>query len=131
MQTAQRRIPIGGDDGKNKTWAELLPHYEKELHNFRENIQLLKSDKQGKSGAHVLPLIPAEVKIISPKAEQVALTKGQRIQAGGESFIEEIAPELQHMKAFRLDAASQRENGTILEFETAGSVKLLDRIFQG
>lgn len=29
MQTAQRRIPIGGDDGHNKTWGELLVHYEK------------------------------------------------------------------------------------------------------
>lgn len=28
MQTAQRRIPIGGDNGKNKTWAEMLVHYE-------------------------------------------------------------------------------------------------------
>ena len=24
MQTAQRRIPIGGDGGKNKTWKEML-----------------------------------------------------------------------------------------------------------
>ncbi|HBG56964.1 MAG TPA: hypothetical protein DDX07_03010, partial [Porphyromonadaceae bacterium] len=124
------RIPIGGDDGKNKTWAELLPHYEQELHNFRENIQLLKSDRQEKSDAQVVPLIPAEVKIISPKTEQVILTKGQRLQARGESVIEEIAPELQHMKAFRLDAASQRENGTTLEFETADSVKLLIGYFR-
>ena len=35
MQTKQRRIPIGGDDGKNKTWAELLVHYENELANFQ------------------------------------------------------------------------------------------------
>ena len=35
MQTAQRRIPIGGDNGKNKTWAEMLVHYENELANFK------------------------------------------------------------------------------------------------
>ena len=34
MQTAQRRIPIGGDGGKNKTWKEMLVHYENELANF-------------------------------------------------------------------------------------------------
>ena len=130
MQTAQRRIPIGGDDGINKTWEELLPHYEQELRNFSENIQLLKSDKQDQNDTEVLPLIPAEVKLISPKTEQVALTKGQRIEAGGESVIEEIAPELQHMKAFRLDAASQKESGTTIEFETAGSVKLLIGYFR-
>src|SRR5690606_40563041 len=44
MQTAQRRIPIGGDDGKNKTWAELLPHYRQELENLRKNIRLLRSE---------------------------------------------------------------------------------------
>lgn len=130
MQTAQRRIPIGGDDGKNKTWEELLPHYEQELHNFRDNIQLLKSDNQEKSDTQVLPLIPAEVKLISPKTEYVALTKGQKLQAGSESVIEEIAPELQHMKAFRLDAASQKEHGTTLVFETADSVILLIGYFR-
>jgi hypothetical protein len=49
MQTAQRRIPIGGDDGKNKTWEELLVHYEKELTNFKANLAMLK-DRQTARG---------------------------------------------------------------------------------
>ena len=67
MQTAQRRIPIGGDDGHNKTWGELLVHYEKELENFKSNIALLKEQKEGnaiKKEADITPLRPADVKLL-------------------------------------------------------------------
>jgi len=43
MQTQQRRIPISGADGRNKTWSELYVHYQYELDNFRKNIVLLKN----------------------------------------------------------------------------------------
>ena len=42
MQTKQRRIPVGGNDGKNKTWAELLPQYQAELITFKKNTLALK-----------------------------------------------------------------------------------------
>ncbi|MDR1343668.1 MAG: hypothetical protein LBK18_10520 [Prevotellaceae bacterium] len=51
MPTEQRCIPIGGDDEKNKTWAEMLQHYELELSNFNKNIALLKSSKEGVASA--------------------------------------------------------------------------------
>src|SRR5690606_25869427 len=38
MQTQQRRIPVGGDGGRNKTWTELLPFYETECKNFAKRI---------------------------------------------------------------------------------------------
>jgi hypothetical protein len=37
MQTSQRRIPVGGDDGKMKTWSELLPVYQDELDALKAN----------------------------------------------------------------------------------------------
>lgn len=43
MQTGQRKIPVSGRDGKNKTWAELLPYYQEELDNLEKNIKFLKS----------------------------------------------------------------------------------------
>jgi hypothetical protein len=50
MQTGQRKIPVSGEDGKNKTWTELLPYYLEELDNFKKNINLLKlSGKTKKS----------------------------------------------------------------------------------
>jgi len=61
MQTQQRRIPIGGDNGKNKTWKELLPYYEEELAKFRNNIQLLKSSSHGEN-KKIEALAPAKFK---------------------------------------------------------------------
>lgn len=130
MQTAQRRVPIGGDDGKNKTWEELLPHYEQELENFKENLQLLRSDVQDASEVEVTPFVPANVTLINPKTDQVALAKGQSIQSGNESVIVDIAPEFNNMKALKLNPLSQRENGTTIEFETTDSVKLLVGYFR-
>lgn len=78
MQTAQRRIPIGGDDGHNKTWGELLVHYEKELENFKSNIALLKEQKEReciKKEADITPLRPADVKLLK-NYPTVKLTKG-------------------------------------------------------
>ena len=49
MQTAQRRIPIGGDNGTNKTWEEMLVHYEKELENFKANLDMLRNKQNGES----------------------------------------------------------------------------------
>ena len=43
MQTQQRKIPVGGNDGKMKTWVELLPVYEQELASFKRNIDSLKT----------------------------------------------------------------------------------------
>jgi hypothetical protein len=43
MQTAQRAIPISGLDAKNKTWAEMYVHYQKELENYRTNLAMLKT----------------------------------------------------------------------------------------
>ena len=68
MQTAQRRIPIGGDDGKNKTWKELLVHYEKELENFKANLALLKEKQNGNAVTETIEIAawtPANVKLIS------------------------------------------------------------------
>ncbi|MDE6647151.1 MAG: hypothetical protein K2K03_04860, partial [Prevotella sp.] len=42
MQTAQRRIPVGGDDGRMKTWSELAVVYQEELDAFKENLEKLK-----------------------------------------------------------------------------------------
>ena len=47
MQTAQRRIPIGGDDGKNKTWKELLDVYKRQvLYSSNLSVQLPASNNR-------------------------------------------------------------------------------------
>ena len=51
MQTPQRRIPIGGDGGKYKTWEEMLSVYDGELECLKTNINALENN--GESSAAV------------------------------------------------------------------------------
>ena len=133
MQTAQRRIPIGGDDGHNKTWEEMLPHYEKELANFKTNLAMLKdklSGKQVDKAENIAALPDATVTLFS-KLPQVKLTKGATLFSNlPAAKIEAIAPELEGLTAFRLDGDAQRKEGTAIEFETATPVELLVGYFR-
>ncbi|MBV5342889.1 hypothetical protein JZU68_04500, partial [bacterium] len=66
MQTGQRRIPISGEDGKNKTWEELYVHYQKELANYKSNLELLKLKQNQPSKIEIIPALKsAKVNIIS------------------------------------------------------------------
>ena len=132
MQTSQRRIPIGGDDGRNKTWAELYIHYQKELTNFKNNLALLK-EKQTTTGVKEQPinvLKPAEVAIFSDSLKTVKLTRGISLYKDMESDVEELAPELEGLNAWVLNAAGQADKGTTVEFESAAPVKLLVGFFR-
>lgn len=130
MQTAQRRIPIGGDDGKNKTWAELLPHYEKELKNFMENLALLESNDGKNQETAVTEAVPVDIKVSETSGKWTPISVGQEIIAGVESKLEEVAPELKNMKVLKLNSEDQKKNGTTLKFETNEPVKLLVGFFR-
>ncbi len=132
MQTAQRRIPIGGDGGKNKTWAELLPHYEIELVNLKKNIAILKAKANGtfKETTYVIkPLSTAQV-TIADSIKTVSLGKSVRLFNDLDSTVTDIAPELQGMKAMVLNSKLQRSNGTRLDFTASKNVSLLVGYFR-
>jgi len=126
MQTAQRRIPIGGDDGNNKTWAELLPHYERELVNFKRNLDLLKSSKDGKIVTKEgKPWKTAEVTLLSESKGNYAVKNGTKVYGTPISELTKIAPELQNLKGIAFEETSQNENGTHLKFKNTKAVKLV------
>jgi hypothetical protein len=126
MQTAQRRIPIGGDDGNNKTWAELLPHYERELANFKRNIALLKSSKDGKIvKKEAKPWQTAEVTLLSESKGNYAVKNGTKVYGTPISELIKVAPELQNLKGITFDETAQNENGTHLKFKNTKAVKLV------
>lgn len=111
---AQRRIPIGGDDGHNKTWKELLVHYEKELENFKVNLAMLKEKQNGNAVTETVEIAawaPADVNLIS-NYPTVKLNEGTSLFTDLPGKIEAIAPELKGMKAFRFNGNEQREKGT-------------------
>jgi hypothetical protein len=126
MQTAQRRIPIGGDDGNNKTWAELLPHYERELANFKRNLELLKSSKDGKIVIkEAKPWKTAEVTLLSESKGTYAVKNGTKVYGTPISELIKVAPELQNLKGIAFDETAQNENGTHLKFKNTKAVKLV------
>ena len=132
MQTAQRRIPIGGDGGNNKTWKELLVHYEKELENFKANLVLLEEKQNGKATTESVDIpawASASVKILSGYPT-VKLSEGASLFTNLPGKIEAMAPELEGLKAFRFNANEQREKGTSITFETDAPVKLLVAYFK-
>ena len=131
MQTSQRRIPIGGDGGINKTWEELLVQYKKEFSNFQNNLILLKS----KQNLEVpKPVLITALPIVNVKLngdfKTIKLESGASLYSDMKSDVEEIAPELVGMNAILLNAAKQANKGTKLDFETAEPVKLLVGFFR-
>lgn len=133
MQTSQRRIPIGGDDGKNKTWIEMLPHYEAELANFKNNIAMLKDKAAGKiteKDEKIKAARNADV-TVGGNMQRVKLVEGASLLANmPDSKIVGLAPELEGLEAFVVNGDHQRKEGTRLEFESKKPVKLLVGYFK-
>jgi hypothetical protein len=132
MQTQQRRIPIGGDNGKNKTWAELLPHYEEELANFNKNVSLLKvSGNSPDITKKNAPFSPVQVKLLDKDISFFPVEKGQKVYRDTSFIIRDIAPELKDMQGLRLSIGEQLEQGTTIHFECSKPVKVLVGYFNG
>ncbi len=139
MQTAQRRIPVGGDNGHHKTWAEMLPVYEEELDHLKANIGKLRNP-QPASAVQIAPARPADVQLAyagnpnrpSGATAQVAcvpLAKDALLFEGRSERIDTIAPELQQMQALVLNRDTTRIVGTTVEFTCKEPVKMLVGFF--
>ena len=136
MQTAQRRIPVGGDNGNYKTWREMLPVYEEELEALKTNIEKLKHPA-AQTDVLILPSKPAPVRLFSAGSGTVAapttvpLAKGSLLfENRADTPVDSLAPELQGLNALVLNRDSTRIVGTTFAFETDKPVKLLVGFFQ-
>lgn len=130
MQTAQRRIPVGGDNGSFKTWTDMLPVYEEELEALKLNIAQLKSPKTTNVGSHAVAARPAKVRLISP-VQTVPLTEGAVLFENREDTpVDTLASELKGLRALVLNRDSTRIVGTTVEFECDEPVQLLVGFFQ-
>jgi hypothetical protein len=126
MQTKQRKIPVGGNDGKNKTWIELLPYYQRELNNFKKNIDSLKSPQAAAKQAVKIQLTNAPITL---NAETYKLTAGSQIYTDSAGTIKNIAPELTGLQGVKMIKAKQIVDGTSLTFTNAKPVKVLVGFF--
>lgn len=126
MQTAQRRIPVSGEDGKNKTWKELLPFYERELENFKKNLIFLKSPAGEPDVKHEKSLLqPILVQLLNTQDSFYSIEKGQKVFTDEDYTIQEIAGELKNMKGLRFSWEEQEDKGTNLHFRSDKPVKVL------
>ena len=131
MQTAQRRIPVGGDNGKMKTWSELAKVYQEELDAFKTNIQKLKHPVV-QTDVQIQPVKPAKVTILSPLTSHLSpLKKGAILfENRQDTPIDSLAPELVGLQALVLNRDSTRIVGTTIEFECDKPVKVLVGLFK-
>ncbi len=125
MQTAQRKIPIGGDNGTHKTWVEMLPHYQKELAAFRHNIDSLKAPKPSAPVAAKTTLKNADVKLLSKSGGYYSISTGNNLFTDTTTYIKDFAEELNGLNAVKLSKEAQLVEGTTLHFSTAKPVKVL------
>jgi len=129
MQTAQRRIPVGGDNGKMKTWSELAVVYQAELDAFKENIEKLKHPV-AQNDVLVRPLKPANVKF-PLNSKHLTLEKGAILfENRTDTPVDSIAPELVGLQALVLNRDTTRIVGTTIEFESEQPVKVLVGLFK-
>ena len=127
MQTAQRRIPVGGDNGKMKTWSELAVVYQEELDAFKENIQKLKHPV-ALTDVKIQPAQPAQV---AYAGATVPLKKGAVLfENRPDTPVDSLAPELVGLQALVLNRDTTRIVGTTIEFECKEPVRLLVGFFQ-
>ena len=131
MQTAQRKIPVRGADGKFISWGELLPLYEKELERFDLHL-----DSLAKSGGHgaamaVPPFERAEVQWeMTGGGLLYRVDSGQRVFSDTVLSIGKVVASLRGLEGVRLAAERQRKEGVELAFTNKGPVDLLVGLFQ-
>jgi hypothetical protein len=125
MQTQQRKIPVGGDDGKFKTWVELLPVYQKELQNFRRNIDSLKSPKLATTAQAPLVYQNADVSLLTEPDGYYSINTGKDMFSDTATYFKDFATELKAMRGLKLSKSKQMAEGTVLKFTNKAPVKVL------
>lgn len=125
MQTRQRKIPVPGTDGTMKTWAELLPVYEKELANLKKNIDSLKSPDAKAKKAQQVALANAQVTITAGAAGSYTIADKAQPFADTAAVISGFAKELQGLNGVQLNRTKQIKEGTSIQFTSAQPVKVL------
>ena len=125
MQTKQRRVPVGGDDGKMKTWIELLPLYEDELTNFIKNIERIKLIESGQYiQPAIQPLKPVNITFNDSSIKLATLDEMKNLFIDKESQVLKYAEELKNLKGMRFSFNNQRSNPTEIRFKSIKPVSV-------
>jgi len=129
MQTQQRKVPVSGADGKNKTWTELLPFYEAELRHFKAHLASLRHGNNKGTGSPQV-LSPATVTLLHPVPGYYQPQTGSRVYADEPLKITSLVPALRQLRGIQLSRQQQLEKGTTLRFRSETPVKVVVGFFQ-
>ncbi len=129
MQTAQRRIPVGGDNGKFKTWEEMLPVYEEELANLKKNLASLNNASTSQQPVKIIKAKNADITISGKPYTMIPMSKNVCLFEGRPEHIDSIAPELEGLKALLLNRDTTRERGVTVEFSCKQNTQMLVGFF--
>jgi hypothetical protein len=135
MQTGHRKIPFPGAAngvGTNYHWTQVLPLYEKELVDFRAQIEKLK--KSGSASPEIARITAwpaAKFKLISTNAEAYEVKVGAKPFTDRKYTISKLAPELNGLTGIRF-SHEEAKNGRYVpvEFEVSEPVSVLVGYFQ-
>ena len=130
MQTSLRRIPVGGDDGKYKTWEEMQEVYDAELACLKANIAMLESGDAGGGSLRQNVTIAenAEVTLVTPY-RFTKLEKGAQLFEERPELIDSVAPELAELNALVMNRDTTRIRGAVIELECSEPVQMLVGFF--
>ena len=129
MQTAQRRIPVGGDNGKMKTWGELAIVYQEELDALKANIEKMKHPAK-QSDVQIKPATPAAITFDDNKQTTLLTKDAILFESRKDTKVDSVAPELKGMQAIVLNRDTTRIVGTSVSFTCEHPVKMLVGFFQ-
>ena len=136
MQTQQRRIPVGGDNGTFKTWEEMLPVYEAELENMKKNISNLLSATSDSNLSQAHPdIVVAEdavksgVVTLLSHNNLASLEKGSVLFEGRAEVVDSVCEELAGLQTPVLNRDTARINGVTVEFTCKKPVQMLVGFF--
>ncbi len=130
MQTDMRRIPIDGTKGENKTWEELLPHYQVEFENFKKNVAKLK-EAGGNLEQQEEILKPGNITLEDKSLKLIPVKEGQKVYNDKDFKIDKMTEALSDLKMIPLNYSDQVEKGTVLKFKNEQPVKLVVGYFNG
>ncbi|MDB5193644.1 MAG: hypothetical protein JWQ96_3207 [Segetibacter sp.] len=125
MQTQQRKIPVGGDNGKMKTWVELLPIYEQELATFKIKIDSLKRPQTNVAVNKKPTFKNADVTLIKKPESFYNVSTGKDLFTDTATYIKDYAEELRELNALKLSKTKQIAEGTVIKFNNPKPVKVL------
>ena len=129
LQIGHRRIPFRGEfDGRPAFfhWTQVLPEYERELENFRQELareEILAAGGSLPEETRRLPALPYRV---TGEMAGFGLEEGAKPFDDGDQTIAALAPELVGLRGVRVSQAAQRgDGGSSVAFEASQPAKVL------